>query len=101
MSSKTDLKALDTLLASRGWAIIKERMDREVIEAALAIGKTVSMSMDEVHFRRGSIWAAQQLLVLPERLKAIIQSEMPFTAPEITGLKPDDATKAPPLQQEP
>ena len=67
-------------------------MEAEVVEAALLIGKSGAMTTDEIHFRRGSIWAAQQLLQLPERMIALIQSQSPFETDV------DDRVPAPPLQ---
>lgn len=97
MSTKSDLKALDALMNSRGWAIIRERMEQEVVAAALQIGKAGGMTTDEIHFRRGSIWAAQQLLDVPAKLKAILQSQQPFEPKSPDAAPLDDKVAAPPL----
>ncbi len=74
MSAKTDLKALDTLLASRGWALVNDVMREEIVQAAMLIAENPTMSEKEVDYRRGAIWAAKQLLELPTRLRARIES---------------------------
>ena len=91
------------LSLSRGWAIVREKMEAEIVQAAMQIGKSGGMTTDEIHFRRGSIWAGQQLLELPARLTALIQSQMPFEpAPQDAGdLEKLDPIKAPPLQAAP
>jgi hypothetical protein len=73
---KRRIKALNDLLASRGWAILKEVMDEEIVKAALTIAENNRMTLDEINFRRGSIWAAKQLLDLPAKVKAIAENDL-------------------------
>jgi hypothetical protein len=91
MTSLTQLKAnqreLKKLFASRGWAILSETMHTEILQAALAIANSANMSLDEINFRRGAIWAANQLLNLPDALIqrlegsiAIEEATLPATA---------------------
>lgn len=75
MSSKAKLKAVNDLTNSKGWAVVKEVMEQEVLQAAMAIAQSPQMSLDEINFRRGSIWAATQMLELPERLKMKLEAE--------------------------
>lgn len=71
-----DVQALERLLQSRSWAVIKETMEREIMEASLGIANAAIMSKDEIDFRRGSIWAAHKLLQLPDTLIAQLRNEM-------------------------
>jgi hypothetical protein len=73
------LKALDDLEASKGWTILRSTMEREVVQAAMAIAQSPQMPLDEINFRRGAIWAAQQLLDLPTRLRLRLQAEERLT----------------------
>lgn len=75
MTPKQKLKAVNDLTKSSGWAVIKEVMEDEVLQAAMAIAQTATMSIDEINFRRGSIWAATQMLELPERLRMKLEAE--------------------------
>lgn len=69
-------REVDKLLKTRGWAIITEIMERELVAAAMAIATKTDMTVDEINFRRGSIWAANQLLRLPETLSARLEGEV-------------------------
>lgn len=70
------LKDLDALTRSRGWALLNEVMQEELIRAAMKIAEHPEMTEKEVDFRRGAIWAAKQLLDLPERLKQSLQMDL-------------------------
>lgn len=92
MSPKASIQALEALVNSKGWQVIRTTMEAEIVEAAMAIANQAAMSQQEVDFRRGSIWAARQLLQLPERLKVQFETELALS----TGT--DDSGKAPPLK---
>lgn len=99
MTTKSDIKALDNLAGSRGWALIRERMEAEAVQAALMLGDQRDMTEQQIHFQRGAIWAARQLIDVPAKLKALLQSQLPFE-PEPTDAgssKLDDRIVAPPL----
>lgn len=76
MNPKSKAIALDKLLKTQGWRIIKEVMEQEVVDAAMAIAEQPNMTLDEINFRRGSIWAAKSLLDLPEKLKMQLEAEL-------------------------
>jgi hypothetical protein len=74
--AKARLKSVDDLLASRGWAVVREIMEKELVDAAMAIATSPSMTLDEINFRRGSIWAARQLLEMPEKLRQVLAADI-------------------------
>jgi|TARA_R110001592_G_C13050865_1_gene740138 hypothetical protein len=76
MSSRDKLKAINDLTRSKGWQVISEIMKEEILSAALAIAETSKMDIDEINFRRGSIWAAKQLLEIPSRLQVRLESDI-------------------------
>lgn len=76
-----DLRALETLLASRGWALLREIMEKEVLAASRAIAGSASMPIDEIHFRRGAIWAGTQLLEMPQRVRMRLEADVALAAP--------------------
>lgn len=76
MHAKRKLKELDRLKRSSGWAVLREIMEQEMIAAAQQIAEHRSMTMDEVNFRRGAIWAAKKMLDLPDRLEQQLQTEV-------------------------
>lgn len=63
---KAKHKALTTLFKSKGWAILTEVMEQEILASAKSMGGSATMGTDELHFRRGAIFAADRLLTLPE-----------------------------------
>ena len=67
-NDKAKLKALETLVRSRGWAVLVEVMNAEILASARSMGDSASMATDEVHFRRGAIFAADRLIKMPELL---------------------------------
>ena len=75
MTSKSKIKAIDGLTKSQGWRVLREVMEQEILQAAMQIAETPSMPLDEINFRRGSIWAAKTMLELPERLRMKLEAE--------------------------
>ena len=73
---KTDLTSLHALQKSKGWALIKKVMEDEILQAAMAIADNPNMTLDEINFRRGSIWAAKRMLEMPHRLEMKLNSEI-------------------------
>ena len=53
----------------------------------MAIAENPNMSLDEINFRRGSIFAAKALLDMPTRLKSKLYGEV--------ALNKDDTTTQP------
>lgn len=79
MTPKTKAKALDALMRSKGWQVIAEVMAEEQVAAAMAIADNPQMTLDEINFRRGAIWAATQLQNLPERLMRRLEADIVLT----------------------
>lgn len=87
-----DVRAIEKLAASRGWALLLEVMQGEVLQAALNIANNAKMEKDEIDFRRGSIWAANQLLQLPQRMIALKQNDLAMLRGEaLSSLDPAKA----------
>lgn len=76
MTAVTDLKALDELRASRGWAIMRSRMEAEILQAARNLGNQIVVPQQAVDFQRGAIWAAGQLIEMPNRIIQEIQTDL-------------------------
>lgn len=88
-SKKADLKALQDLTKTRGWAIVREVMEREIVTAAMAIADNPNMTLDEINFRRGAIWAGKQLTDVPERLMRKLEVDVLLDDPSLAGTTPD------------
>ena len=78
MSNKPKIDALQKLINSPGWAVLKEAMQQDIVSAAMAIADNPSMHLDEINFRRGSIWAGKQLLSAPELIITKMQNDDAF-----------------------
>jgi len=76
MTPSAKLKAVDNLLNSKGWTVVMEIMHEEILASAMSIAETPSMELDEINFRRGSIWAAKQMLELPVRLRQKLEGDI-------------------------
>tara|TARA_R110001592_G_scaffold103420_2_gene291414 strand:- start:3288 stop:3551 length:264 start_codon:yes stop_codon:yes gene_type:complete len=82
MTPSSKVKAIEGLTKSTGWNVLKQCMEEEILQAAMAIAESSTMHLDEINFRRGSIWAAKTMLDLPERLRMKLEAE--------TALAPKD-----------
>ena len=76
MSDRGSLNAIETLEKSKGWTVMRKLMEEEMYSSAMAIAECPTMSLDEINFRRGSIFAAKALLDLPARLKSKLSAEI-------------------------
>ena len=76
MTIKSDLKDLIELSESNGWAKINKVMQDEILTLALSMARTPNMTQQQMDFQRGAIWAAEQLLNVPERLIHKLQGEL-------------------------
>ena len=75
-TAQAQLNSIDQLTKSKGWAVVEEVMKEEIVSSAMSIADNPNMTLDEINFRRGSIWAAKRLLELPERLSAKLESDI-------------------------
>tara|TARA_X000001036_G_C20145653_1_gene589178 strand:- start:151 stop:411 length:261 start_codon:yes stop_codon:yes gene_type:complete len=76
MSDRGSLNAIEALEKSKGWTVMRKVMEEEIVSSAMAIAESPTMSLDEINFRRGSIFAAKALLDLPARLKSKLSAEI-------------------------
>jgi hypothetical protein len=76
INPKTQLDSVTQLFKSKGWQVIDDVMKEEIVSSAMSIADNPNMTLDEINFRRGSIWAAKRLLELPERLSIKLQSDI-------------------------
>ena len=79
MTPASKIKAIDGLTKSQGWNVLREIMEDEILQAAMQIAENSNMTLDEINFRRGSIWAAKTMLDLPERLRMKLEAETALT----------------------
>ena len=68
MKPKQAVDKLTTLKKSDGWKLIDEVMKEEILTASFQLSENRNMTMDEINFKRGAMWAARQLKELPDKL---------------------------------
>lgn len=76
MTFKRKIKDIIELSESKGWSHVNEVMRDEILQLALMIARNKEMSAQEIDFNRGAIWAAEQMLNLPERLIRKLEGEL-------------------------
>ena len=76
MTSKEKLRRLKELENSAGWNVLLEILKEEIVVSAMQIAETPNMELDEINYRRGSIYAAKRLLELPQRLAVKLENEI-------------------------
>lgn len=69
-------EAIEELTKSAGWTILKEEMEKSILQAAYQLSDNPTMTPDEMHFRRGSMWAARKFVELPEAISAVINNDI-------------------------
>lgn len=77
-TKKTAVAALESLHKSKGWAILRERMDEELMIALRSLASPAPMAAEDVHFRRGALFAALALVSMPDKLINQLKSEVAF-----------------------
>ena len=75
-TTKTKISDIEKLKASRGWRHLEQIMRDEMLTAARMIATNPNMPEKEVDWRRGTIWAAEQLLDLPDKVIHRLKSEL-------------------------
>ncbi len=68
MKPKQAIDKLTSLKKTDGWKIIDEVRKQEILTASFQLSERRDMTLEEIHFKRGAMWAARQLKELPDRL---------------------------------
>lgn len=76
VSNKTKLKLVKDVQQHEGWLFIQEIMQKEMMTAANKLAETPNMSIEELHFRRGAMWAARKLVDIPTVLAAKLENDV-------------------------
>ncbi len=85
MTPKASLNAIEALEKSKGWIVLRKVMEEEIVASAMSIAENPNMSLDEINFRRGSIFAAKALVDMPTRLKSKLGAEIALGKDDINN----------------
>jgi hypothetical protein len=78
-----DIRALQGLKSHRGWAIIAETIQNEIVAAALQMADNPLMTEKEIDFRRGAIHASRSLLSVVDALITTKENDLLLLASAI------------------
>lgn len=87
MTKKEEARVLEELLSSNGWGILQRKMQDEILSAAYQLAENKQLSVDEINFRRGAMWAARRMIELPTNIKMLIDNELLMEAATEAELK--------------
>lgn len=80
---------LDAYKSDEAWQFLRSILEREIVAAARAMSAPKPMSSDDMNYRRGAMWAAEQLVSLPERI--LMQLNNTLLIKEATAKTPNPA----------
>ena len=87
MTPKQKQIAIDAMLKSKGWQVIQEEMEKSILQAAYQLCDGPAMPIEEVHFRRGSMWAARKFVDLPSVVSQVLNNNVLMDAANRGELK--------------
>lgn len=61
---------------SPAWSLISGIMKDEVTQAAFRMADARPMSMEDIHFQRGALWASRKLIEIHEALIARFETDL-------------------------
>lgn len=70
-----DLNAIEKLISSRGWAIVREAMQHETETVMQQMAADPNMTNEQTHYYRGMLHSAFQLQGVPAKLKTQIETD--------------------------
>ncbi len=76
VSNKKKLELVLDVKEHEGWLFIQKVMQDEMMSAANRLADTPNMSVEELHFRRGAMWAARKLIEIPSVLAAKLENDV-------------------------
>lgn len=86
---ENDLKALEEMTASRGWTLLMEVLQGDLLASCVAMGQSPDMSESRLRFQVGAIYAANNLITAPARIAEQMKTELTMRS----ALKPKTKEK--------
>lgn len=76
MNKAEQKRKVQDLLKSDGWTIIQQKMQEEILTAAYQLAENKILTIDEINFRRGAMFAARRFTELPTNLDLLLDNEI-------------------------
>ena len=89
---RRDVDELKALRDSRGFQIVKETIEREILAAAMQFADNPLMPEKEIDFRRGAIYACRNLLMSVDHLIQHRENDLLIALAEQQAQLPRNAT---------
>lgn len=81
MTPKAKHDAITALNKSKGWAIIREQIDKELNVFLNQMSTPPAMTESQLHWMRGVLFASRRFLSIPDALLQQIENDIRLTAP--------------------
>lgn len=62
--------------ASPAWLLIEQIMRDEIVQAAFRIAEARPISVEDIHFQRGALWASRRLVDIHDALIARYETDL-------------------------
>ena len=76
MNKVEQKRKVNELLKSDGWSVIQQKMQEEILSAAYQLAENKILTIDEINFRRGAMFAARRFMELPKNLDLLLDNEI-------------------------
>tara|TARA_B100000287_G_scaffold399358_1_gene417555 strand:- start:32633 stop:32956 length:324 start_codon:yes stop_codon:yes gene_type:complete len=75
---KESLALVKNLKKNDGWKYLSKLMKDEILQAAYNLSNDPKMSVDEINWRRGALWASRKLVEMPDVLEIKLKNDLAF-----------------------
>jgi len=82
MSPQQRIEELNKFRTSNAWTILRDEMEEAILQSAYQLADNKPLTLEELHFRRGALYAAKKFLDLPEQLVMKAQNELALQVDE-------------------
>jgi len=76
MTPQEKVEELQKFRNSKVWSVLRDEMEEAILTSAFQLADNKPLSIEELHFKRGALYAAKQFLNLPEQLVMKAQNEV-------------------------
>tara|TARA_B000000609_G_scaffold155202_1_gene145875 strand:+ start:1206 stop:1487 length:282 start_codon:yes stop_codon:yes gene_type:complete len=84
---KHKLALVKKLKKDDSWKYLENVMKEEILSAAYSLSSDPSITLEELHWRRGALWASRKLIELPSALEVKLENELMMETLDEKGKK--------------
>ena len=90
--TKEKLALIKRLKKDDAWKFLQRVMEEEITQAAYNLSSDPKLSIDELHWRRGALWASKKLIEMPSVLEVKLENDLMMQTLEAEDKINKDAT---------